>query len=153
MRKRTLASFGLSLVFMFAAIFILGEPIEASTDYGKRTTCDVPFSFYVGNDKMEAGKYEIQRLSETTYQIRNIESEKSVLVLAQRSNNYENSVNSAKLVFNQYGQHNFLRKIYTQPRSNGLMVSESKTERKVKKESESDENLAKNKRVVEIKAE
>jgi hypothetical protein len=153
MKKQTLASFGLSLVFMIAAIFTAAVPARANDDYGTRQTYDVPFDFYVGNDRMAAGKYEIQRVSETLYQIRSVKKSKSVFVLAYQPTSNENQVKSAKLVFNQYGQNRFLRIIYTQVRSAGRIVSESKTERYAQKESESENNLAKVKpTIVEIAA-
>ena len=153
MKKHTLASFGLSLVFMIAAIFTAAIPARASNDYGRRQTYSVPFDFYVGNDKMAAGKYEIQRVSETLYQIRSVKNSKSVFVSAYQPMSDENQVKSAKLVFNQYGQNRFLRIIYTQIRTAGRFVNESKTERHAQKESKSENNLAKVKpTIVEISA-
>ena len=154
MRKQTLASFGLSLVFMFAAVFAVATPARANNVSGASITYEIPFDFYIGDKKMAAGKYEIQRISQAVYQIYNVKSEKLMLVAAQIPTGDENSVKSAKLVFNQYGQHHFLRRIYTQTRADGRFLNESKTERRVKKDGESEENLAKNKlRVVEVKSE
>lgn len=154
MRKQTLASFGLSLIFMFAAILGVAAPAQAANNFGARLTYEVPFDFYVGDEKMAAGKYEVQRISQSTYQIRSVKSEKSMLVAASVQTGDENSVKSAKLVFNQYGQHHFLRRLYLQTHANGRLLNESKTERRVKKESESEENLAKSKsRVVVVKSE
>jgi hypothetical protein len=154
MKKQTLASFGLSLVFMFAAILGAAAPAQAADNFGARLTYEIPFDFYVGDEKMAAGKYEVQRISQWTYQIRSVASEKSMLIAAHTPTGDEDSVKSAKLVFNQYGQHHFLRKVYTQTRANGRFLNQSKTERRVKMESESEENLAKGKRgVVEIKSE
>lgn len=154
MRKQTLASFGLTLIFMFAAIFAVATPARANNANDGGITYEVPFDFYIGDVKMAAGKYEIQRISQAIYQIYNVKSEKLMLVAAHVRTGDENSVKSAKLVFNQYGQNRFLRRIYTQTGADGRHVDESKTERRVKRESESEENLAKNKlRVVEIKSE
>lgn len=153
MKKQTLASFGLSLVFMIAAIFAAAVHARANNDYGTRITYQVPFDFYVGNDKMPAGKYEFHRVSESAYQIRNAENSKSVFVHANQLTGDENRVKTAKLVFNRYGKNNFLRIIYTQARTGGRLVNESKTERRVIKDSESDSNLAKVKpTIVEIEA-
>ena len=153
MKKHTLASFGLSLVFMIAAIFTAAIPARANNDYGTRQTYEVPFDFYVGNDKMAAGKYEIQRVSETVYQIRGVKNSKSVFVPAYQPTGDENQVKSAKLIFNKYGQNRFLRAIYTQVRNAGRIINESKTERHARKESESENNLAKVKpTIVEIAA-
>lgn len=142
MKKHTLASFGLSLVFMIAAIFAAAVPARAGNDYSMQVTYKVPFDFYIGNDKMTAGKYEIQRISESVYQIRKVEGAKSVFVYANLPARNENRVKNAKLIFNQYGQHHFLREIYTQIRTTGRLVNESKTERRIRKEKESEINLA-----------
>ena len=153
MKKQTLASFGLSLVFMIAAIFAAAVPARANDDFGKRIVYNVPFDFYVGNDKMAAGKYEIQRVSDSVYQIHNVESSKSVLISAQQQTGKENLVKTAKLVFNQYGKSNFLRAIYTQVRTSGRLLNESKAERRMKKVGEPENNLAKSKpSVVEVEA-
>ena len=143
MKKQTMASYGLSLVFMIAAIFAVATPAHAQNNYGTRTTYEVPFDFNVGNDKMAAGKYEVQRVSEWAFQIRSVENSKSVFVAAHTPTGDEDQVKTAKLLFNQYGQNHFLRAIYTQIRADGRLVKESKTERRVKKESENDINLAK----------
>jgi hypothetical protein len=154
MRKHTLASFGLTCAFVLAAIFAAAFPASAAkNDYGTRITYAVPFDFYIGNKKMTAGSYEVQRVSETVYRIYSATDKESILVAAQISTNDDKQVQSAKLVFNRYGQHNFLRRVYTQTRANGHSLNESKTERRVRKERESDDNLAKKAEVVEIKAE
>lgn len=153
MKKQTLASFGLSLVFMIAAIFAVAVPARADNNPETRITYEVPFDFYVGNDKMTAGKYEVRRISEAAYQIRSIETAKSVIVPAQQLTGDENRVKTAKLVFNRYGKQSFLRAIYTQIRTSGRLLTESKTERRIKEERESENNLAKAKpEAVEIAA-
>jgi hypothetical protein len=106
-------------------------------------TITVPFEFHVNNKKFEAGKYEIRQLKADMFLLRKADGDDSILISASTGAGSEKQVESEKVIFQRYGNQYFLREIYHQPQTSGRMLSESKAERRARKEAEeSEDNLA-----------
>jgi hypothetical protein len=144
MKKQSLVTLFLGLAFFAFALF--AAPTETSAkSYGIVMTVDITFDFHVNNKKFEAGKYEIQRLSQDTFLIRQAEGDQSIMVAATAGAGNALSVKQEKIVFQRYGKQYFLREIYQNRQATGRMLYESKTERRARKEvAETENNLAQN---------
>lgn len=91
---------------------------------------DVPFAFTVGQTEMQAGPYEISRLSPQVITIRDADTGKAILSLVDNERSHSKD-GSPKLVFRKYGSKYFLSQV---SRGNGNDVMElptSKLEREM----------------------
>lgn len=105
-------------------------------------TIEIPFDFYVRNEKLSAGAYEVQKNTENVFVLRSVETGKKIILSAQISAGANNAADE-KVVFNKYGDRYFLRQLYVNRLSTGRDLGESKTEKKIRKETEDDSRLAK----------
>ncbi len=143
MKKNTFVALALGLVFAALTIFSTSTPALANSETS--AVFNVPFEFYVGDKKVPAGKYEIQRVSIELFRIINDEKNVSVLIHASNLSNYQASSESTRLVFNTYGEQHFLSEIYSAAASGGRLIRASKTERNLQKETRNNNELAKSK--------
>jgi hypothetical protein len=94
---------------------------------------DIPFQFHAGNTKLPAGKYLIRMLDDSNLTL--IELSKpdgSVAVLLQVRDAEANSTpRKSELVFNRYGDHYFLEKLFDEGQSSGSQVLESSYEKRL----------------------
>ncbi|MBX7175082.1 MAG: hypothetical protein K1X72_29160 [Pyrinomonadaceae bacterium] len=90
---------------------------------------DIPFNFYVGNEKLSAGKYEIKRVSPNAFLL--IGKDEKVKILAQTplTTGDASSASSERLVFNNYGSKYFLREVFSNRNTVGRALYESKSEK------------------------
>lgn len=128
------------LVLTFAFLIF---SVSAFAQYGTRMQVEIPFNFNVGNEKLTAGNYEINRISTTSFLFRNKTG--SVTVLAQAPLTFETAKNSTieKLIFNRYGDRYFLRQIFSTRNNVGRALYESKSEKMVRQGIKGDDEMAK----------
>lgn len=118
-------------ILMFSLFAILAvASVHAQTRMEMRA--NIPFSFNVGDKTFPAGEYNVTRL--------NPSSDKAVIAIKSEDGRLSKIVltmpvlsnvtrETAKLVFNHYGDQYFLAQVWTPADNTGLAVSESKTER------------------------
>ena len=126
--KRHLASLFMALVFT-AMIY----PQQTHAQLTGTMEADIPFQFHAGNTKLPAGKYLIRMLDDSNLTL--IELSKpdgSVAVLLQVRDAEANSTpRTSELVFNRYGDHYFLEKLFDEGQSSGSQVLESSYEKRL----------------------
>ena len=129
--------------FRFLALsFALVIFSAAAFAQSRVTSIEIPFNFHVSNEKFAAGKYIIQRISDTAFLIQNTDEKASIL--AQMPLTLENRKASAaeKIVFNRYGDEYFLRQIFTNRNGVGRALYESKSEKMARKGWQNNEETA-----------
>lgn len=145
MKNITFKSFILSSFFALIAIFSSSNIFAQSNPF----SVEIPFNFQVGNEKVTAGKYELSRISPTSFLLRNESGSVKVLMQTPLTLEAEKSGTVEKLVFNQYGKKYFLRQIYAIRNGVGRALFESKNERDIRqgKEDEFEANKVKPEKV------
>lgn len=102
---------------------------------------NIPFDFHVGNIKMPAGRYAIERTGTNgTLQLVNLNGKKSIFVAVQEAQNAKNQ-QRALLEFRRYGREHFLGQV-RQWGDIRYEIRRSKREREVAKKG--DQHLAQN---------
>ena len=96
-----------------------------------RFLATVPFDFSLGHRSMAAGTYQIGSISEQVNIIRNIAT--GVAELLIKSTHVQSvEVESAKLVFNKYGNQFFLSQIWKGNSGAGVQLPPSKREKELR---------------------
>ena len=126
MKKQSLRIF---LMFCVLAIVAV-SPVEAQSS--NEQTATIPFSFNVGGKTFPAGEYSVKRLNpqsdNAALAITSIDGRMSKVVLTTpvlASRVQE----SAKLIFNRYGEQYFLAQVWTPADATGLELPKSRSER------------------------
>lgn len=132
MKKSLFKSFLMLAVFTAATIAISFTTTKAQS--AEPLTINTTFDFYVGNEKLSAGKYTIKRLTAHSFVVRS--EDRKVNVIAQVVSETGKATDSKieKVVFNRYGERYFLAEIWNMRNSTGKAVGKSKTERQAEKE-------------------
>ena len=98
-----------------------------------KAKADVPFAFAVDKSSMAAGHYSIVEISERTLQIRNDDTNASVMVLTL--NKESSKAMSPRLVFHKYGDRYFLAEAWSGgggAGSKGIEFPTSKWEKEIR---------------------
>lgn len=109
---------------------------------GNVMTFEITFDFYVKNEKMAAGEYELQKISERMFLLRNTETGQKRMIATTVGVANRKGIEAETLVFNRYGSQTFLRKIYADRMADGFGLDESKAEREIRRETEDENKLA-----------
>lgn len=132
---------------LLAAAFVLGiftVLASANTASAQEVlSFKVPFEFSVGGKKMEAGNYDLKKMSHSRFVLRNAETKESMIIVSDGDTANGGAATGETLVFNRYGNAYFLRRIYANRNQPGREIYESKKERLVRK-GENETQLAKN---------
>lgn len=137
MKTQFLRFFVLSFsFFLFSA--------SAFAQSGDQNSFEIPFSFQVGKAKLPAGKYEVKRISSSSFLLRNETGNATVIALSPMSINEKVSEPSEKLVFNRYGKNYFLRQIFPNRNAAGRGLNESNSEKIIRQNYFESEGLSKN---------
>lgn len=126
------------LTLLFA--FILTFAVFANAQTQKQIRADIPFDFYLQNQKMTAGEYSIESVSKTNYSTlifrdKNGKAKGSLTTLVDFTNNLTVSFD-AKMTFNRYGNTYFLTEIRNPLENAVFSVKANKTERNLSKTTE-----------------
>jgi hypothetical protein len=97
---------------------------------------NIPFQFHAGNAKLPAGEYRIHVLDDSDLTVMEISSaDGSTSALFQVQNTEANSTpDNSELVFNKYGNHYFLAKLFEEGSPSGSQVVESRYEKMTSQE-------------------
>ncbi len=129
MRKQSFKLFVMSFLFVIIGFF---SNQSAAAQSGSLSV-EIPFNFHVGNERLAAGKYEIQRLKNNIFMLRNKDGQVQVLAQTPVTIQDTNSADTEKVVFNRYGNQYFLRQIFATRATAGRGLYESKAEKNARK--------------------
>ena len=140
MKSQSLKLYAAAFVLGLAAIFASAGSAAAQT----AMTFETSFDFQVGKEKMEAGKYRLQRLDYGRYLLRNTGTKDSVIIATRAQSNKNDDSAGEHIVFNRYGETFFLRRIVDRVNMTAANeIPESNYEENIRKSSaESEEKLA-----------
>jgi len=124
----------LSLVSMFT---LCAAAASANAQLSYPIKAKIPFDFSVGNKKLAAGEYTFSRLS-------GIADNRTMLVRSEDSSTrmFQSTLvaqvltpkNESILVFHKYGDQYFLEQIWTSGEQEGTELSESRSERTIRRQ-------------------
>lgn len=121
----------LGLIFTaFAIVSISGTALAGGGS--KVMIVEIPFDFYVKNEKLAAGKYEVQKNSENVFILRRAETGEQIILVSQITLGMKEK-EPERIIFNRYGNEYFLRSLYWNRKANGRDLGESKTEKNIRK--------------------
>ena len=117
-------------MFKFTVNTILAACFMASLCFGQVATAraNIPFDFIVGGKLLPAGQYLVKDYAGAVA----LSSERNGhTVMALSHAESRNSGGPAQLVFNRYGDANFLTKVYATNSTNGAALMQSKREKQI----------------------
>ena len=118
---------------MFAGVLldVSAVPAQAQSEVLR---VNVPFSFYFGDQHLPPGEYIFTPLPNGLVKIADSENKPSVTLITFRVSNGKRA-NTAKVVFNQYGEDTFLSEMWWTGTHDGYRPMQSKRERELAKSS------------------
>ena len=122
---------------LFIALVVLTTyPSKAQAQIVGDLEVNIPFQFHAGNAKLPAGEYRIHVLDDSDLTVMEISSaDGSTSALFQVQNTEANSTpDNSELVFNKYGNHYFLAKLFEEGSPSGSQVVESRYEKMTSQE-------------------
>jgi hypothetical protein len=131
MKKQTLVT------LITVSFFVMVAATSANAQTGGLLKADIPFTFTVRDKTLPPGEYIIERINrqtiQETLQIRTTDGRTSVLV---RTMPFQTNAgqDSAKLVFNSYGEKRYLSQLWTPGDNFGLELYKTRSERELQKE-------------------
>jgi hypothetical protein len=119
-------------IFLMFAILVHLTMSSAQAQTANEQTAQVPFSFAVGGKTFPAGEYSVKRLNpqsdKAALQIRSADGRLSKIVLTVPVQ-AGSAAESAKLIFNRYGDQYYLAQVWTPADNTGLELPKSRSER------------------------
>lgn len=125
------------VTLIMVSFFVMVAATSARAQTGGLIKADIPFTFTVGDKTLPSGEYIIERINRQTIQetllVRTTDGRTSALV---RTMPFQTNAgdDSAKLVFNCFGEKCYLSQIWTPGDNFGLELHKSRTERELQKE-------------------
>jgi len=94
---------------------------------------DIPFEFTVGKVTLPAGEYTVRSMSDSSHilQLRSADGHSALVLMNSIIGKADES---AKLIFNRYGNHYFFAQSWMPATQTGLEVSKSRAERAIARE-------------------
>ena len=99
--------------------------------YGQSMKVDIPFDFVAAQATLPAGEYRVSRNDPAQGVVRLISSKGSSAICLTSGIQSNRPSNTAKLVFNRYGNHYFLSQVWAQGHTTGQVLRPSKAEREI----------------------
>jgi len=127
MKKHAIPAFAV----LGLAVMLVAKPASAQSSAMR---VSIPFEFTVGKTTLPAGQYQVKMSSTGAgfLTIQGLDCAKSVVVLTNSS--YANrTANESQLVFNRYGSHYFLSRIWTEGTDIGCELHRSPAEREIRR--------------------
>jgi hypothetical protein len=123
--------------FVATLSIVIGLSVAGFAALSARVDANIPFDFMIGNKRLPAGKYLIQRGSTTgTSVIRGLENKKVATFMTIKGN--QNSEQKTKLIFHRYGDQYFLAQVWEGVNNTVVEIPKSKAERKAAKAADHD---------------
>lgn len=125
-----------TVIAMIVLVGSMAVAAQAQNNGRLRLTADIPFEFNVGDQTMPAGKYTVSQINPASdrvaLQLRNQSGRASVIL--QMNAVIGRAPESAKLIFNRYGNRYFLAQAWVDGENTGLQAPTSRVERVVRRE-------------------
>ena len=128
MKSQSFKSFAIALVIGAAAFFGTVATVSAQS----KLAFETKFDFQVGNDRMQAGKYELRKVAPGRFVLRSVESNKSRIIVSEITVGSDRTT-AEQVTFNRYGERYFLRGLFTRRASAGIDAGESSAEKEIRK--------------------
>ena len=123
---------------MIALLVLVGSmalAAQAQTG-GRRMIANIPFQFNVGDKTMPAGEYTVTQINPSSdravLQLRSKDGRSAAMI--QMNEVIGKARESARLVFNCYGNQHYFAQAWTSADASGLEAPKAKAERSVQKE-------------------
>lgn len=116
--------------FVIAFLGLLLTPALAPV-YGQSMKVDIPFDFVAAQATLPAGEYSVSRNEPAQGVVRLVSSKGSSAVCLTHGIQSNRPSNTAKLVFNRYGNHYFLSQVWALGNTTGHVLRPSKAEREI----------------------
>ena len=124
---------------MIAMIVLVGSMAvagQAQTSVRTRLIANIPFQFNVGNKTLPAGEYTVAQVNPSSdhavLQLRSKDGRASAMV--QMGSVMGKAQESAKLIFNRYGNQHFFAQAWVDGDNTGFQASKSRAERNIDRE-------------------
>ena len=124
---------------MIAMVVLVGSmavAAQAQTNGRTQLIANIPFEFNVGNKTMPAGEYTVLQVNPASdhavLQLRSRDGRASAMV--QMGSVRGKAQESAKLIFNRYGNKYFFAQAWVDGETSGLQAPKSRTERATERE-------------------
>ena len=119
------------------AVLVGSMAVATQAQPGGRTMiANIPFQFNVGDQIMPAGEYTVTQINPSSdravLQLRSRDGSSAAMI--QMNEVMGKARESARLVFNCYGNQHYFAQAWTSAAASGLEVSKSKAERATQKE-------------------
>jgi len=126
MKYRTLRTFALvGLLFVLAAASVHAQSWNT-------ITANIPFDFAVGDAKLKAGEYTVDRVDMQRLVVTSVDGKVRIFALAPRTLEQAGNHAAQRLVFHRYGDIYFLSEVWIDGNNTGLYAA--KAERQMRKE-------------------
>ena len=127
----------LGKLFLTLCLLTVGGGVVANAQIGtfSRMQANVPFSFTVGNTTLPAGRYEIRRLDVTAtnvLELRSIKGRTTVVFEVEDAQTPDDQpARKTELVFNTFGDQNFLSQVWVAGSEEGSELAKSRMEKRL----------------------
>jgi hypothetical protein len=125
-----------SVIAMFILVGSMAVAAQAQSSGGAKLIANIPFEFNVGNKTLPAGEYTVTQVNPSSdqaiLQIRNQDG--SVSAMVQMTTAIGKATESAKLIFNRYGDRYFFAQAWIDGNDSGLRAAKPAAERVVERE-------------------
>lgn len=117
--------------------------VKAQAQIVGELEADIPFQFHAGNAKLPAGKYIIRMLDNTHLGVMEISTAdgSAAALLEVRPTQAKSSPVKSELIFNKYGDHYFLEKLFEEGDPEGSELVESRYEKSVTQSADGQEHV------------
>ena len=122
------------LALFIALVFALTMyPTKAQAQIVGSLEADIPFTFHVGNTKLPAGTYRIHVLDNSDLTVMEITSAdgSSSALFEVREAEANSTPGKSELVFNKYGNHYILERLFEESNRTGSAVVKSGYEKRI----------------------
>lgn len=127
MRKKTM------MMFMTLSLLVVAGLSSAQAQISRRLEVDIPFKFTVGDTTLPAGKYYVKQPGDMELQALEISSadgKVSVFALVENAQG-DKTPSKSELVFDRYGDRDFLRQVWESGHQSGAQLPQSHAEKKI----------------------
>lgn len=131
-----------NIVFTFVAaiIFVLFSGFEVNAQSVTRLIVNVPFEFYVGNEKLPQGKYEFEPANRHAYPgsliVRRSEEAAVQSTIVPALASFDRGGSTAAIIFNRYGSVHYLAGVNSGSGGFSFRLGKSAREKQIARDSE-----------------
>jgi hypothetical protein len=127
MRKKTM------MMLMMLGLLVVAGRGSAQAQISRRIEVDIPFKFTVGDTTLPAGKYYVKQPGDMELQaleITSADGKVSVFALVENAQG-DKTPSKSELVFDRYGDRDFLRQVWESGHQFGAELPKSHAEKKI----------------------